>query len=396
MIESLTKPRVRFSYYDNIWHVSLLTELGISVVDGDRGKNYPNGTDFSRQGYCLFLNAKNVTKTGFCFDDVSFISEAKDRALRKGKLVRNDIVVTTRGTVGNIAFYDDSVCYDNMRINSGMVLLRNSSQVIDCRFLYIYLASSKVQQLISSIAFGSAQPQLTVKEILRFKISYPSFLEQQKIAAFLTAVDDKILQLSKKKTLLEQYKKGSMQQIFSQEIRFKDENGDDYPEWRVSKLGSIALITTGSSNRVDSNLDGKFTFFDRSQDVRLSDRYLFDAEAIIVPGEGQAFVPKHFKGKFDLHQRTYAIMDFNPHNGRFLYYSMTYNSDHLNSHAVGSTVKSLRLPMFQKMPIALPPLEEQTKIANFLSALDDKIKQVDKQLKLTNQYKKGLLQQMFV
>ena len=116
-----------------------------------------------------------------------------------------------------------------------------------------------------------------------------------------------------------------MQKIFSQELRFKDENGNEFPRWEVKKLGEIAKITTGSSNREDSNLDGEYTFFDRSQDIRSSNRYLFDAEAIIVPGEGQVFVPKYFKGKFDLHQRTYAIMDFKDIDGIFLFYSISYN-----------------------------------------------------------------------
>lgn len=187
-----------------------------------------------------------------------------------------------------------------------------------------------------------------------------------------------------------------MQKIFSQELRFTDDNGNAFADWEDKKLGDIAKITTGSSNRVDSNLDGEFTFFDRSQDIRSSNRFLFDAEAIIVPGEGQEFIPKHFIGKFDLHQRTYAIMNFENQNGKFLYYSISFNSNHLNSHAVGSTVKSLRLPMFENMPLGLPCLAEQTKIATFLSAIDDKINQCQAQMTNMEVWKKGLLQQLFV
>ena len=143
-------------------------------------------------------------------------------------------------------------------------------------------------------------------------------------------------------------------------------------------------------------MDGPYKFFDRSQDIRTSKRYLFDAEAIIVPGEGKEFIPKHFTGKFDLHQRTYVIINFEGINGKFLYYSISFNSHHLYSHAVGSTVSSLRLPMFVKMPIWLPSLEEQTKIANFLSAIDERSNSVKQQIAQTQQFKKGLLQQMFV
>jgi type I restriction enzyme, S subunit len=244
---------------------------------------------------------------------------------------------------------------------------------------------------------ASGVPSLSKSTIEKIKIIIPSTKEEQtKIADFLTVVDDKIELLASKKQKLMEYKKGVMQKLFSQQLRFKDLNGVDYGDWENVSLGNIAIITTGSSNRIDSNLNGKYTFFDRSQDIRSSDTFIFDAEAIIVPGEGQEFIPKYFKGKFDLHQRTYAIMDFQNQNGIFLFYSIGYNVKHLNSQAVGSTVKSLRLPMFEKMPIYLPNINEQTKIANFLTSLDDKINITDSELSKLKIWKKGLLQQMFV
>jgi type I restriction enzyme S subunit len=160
------------------------------------------------------------------------------------------------------------------------------------------------------------------------------------------------------------------------------------------KLGDISYITTGSSNREDSSLNGEFTFFDRSEDIRTSSRYLFDNEAVIVPGEGQDFVPKHFKGKFDLHQRTYAIMEFKEAIGKFLYYYIGYYRHYFLSQAVGSTVKSLRLPMFQKMPIKLPSINEQQKIVSVLSVADKEIETHQKQLSALKQQKKGLMQQL--
>lgn len=95
-----------------------------AIIDGDRGKNYPKQDEFSDTGYCLFLNAKNVTATGFSFENRMFITKEKDDALHNGKLERGDVVLTTRGTLGNLAFYDDSVPFENVRINSGMVILR--------------------------------------------------------------------------------------------------------------------------------------------------------------------------------------------------------------------------------------------------------------------------------
>ena len=262
-------------------------------------------------------------------------------------------------------------------------------------FLSYYL-NSKRKLDIANLAQGISVVHLYSSQLALLNLNFPTLPEQQKIATFLTAVDEKLQASKQKKSLLEQYKKGVIQKIFSQELQFKDDNGNAFADWEHKKLGDIAKITTGSSNRVDSNLDGEFTFFDRSQDIRSSNRFLFDAEAIIVPGEGQEFIPKHFIGKFDLHQRTYAIMNFENQNGKFLYYSISFNSNHLNSHAVGSTVKSLRLPMFEKMPVGLPCSEEQTKIATFLSTIDEKIIQCQAQITNTEVWKKGLLQGMFV
>src|SRR5699024_1941098 len=159
-------------------------------------------------------------------------------------------------------------------------------------------------------------------------------------------------------------------------------------------LGDISHITTGSSNREDSSLDGAYTFFDRSEDIRTSSRFLYDGEAVIVAGEGQDFVSKYFKGKFDLHQRTYDIMDFKNTFGKFLYYYMGYYRHYFLSQAVGSTVKSLRLPMFTKMPINLPPIKEQQKIAAVLSSADEEIDSLEQKIEALKQDKKALMQQL--
>ena len=177
-----------------------------------------------------------------------------------------------------------------------------------------------------------------------------------------------------------------------QEIRFKEFTD----KWELKKLGDISTITTGSSNREDSILNGEYTFFDRSQDIRTSSRFLFDKEAVIVPGEGQEFIPKYFIGKFDLHQRTYAIFDFRGINGKYLYYHLLNDNKYLQSQAVGSTVKSLRLPMFQSMPIKSPCLDEQTTIANFLSVIETKIQTEKNILDKYHSQKQYLLQNLFI
>ena len=141
------------------WEVEKIGESEVDVLDGDRGNEYPKEKDFAPTGYCLFLSAKNVTKNGFVFLDCSFISKEKDEKLRKGHLDRFDMVITTRGTVGNIAFFDDSVSYDHIRINSGMAILRNNDKSVRHDFLYQLLNSFSITNQIDFFTFGSAQPQ---------------------------------------------------------------------------------------------------------------------------------------------------------------------------------------------------------------------------------------------
>ncbi|VOW30993.1 type I RM modification enzyme [Streptococcus pneumoniae] len=104
------------------------------IIDGDRGKNYPKSDELFSEEYCLFLNTKNVTKNGFSFDTKQFITKTKDKLLRKGKLERYDIVLTTRGTVGNVAYYDELIKYKHLRINSGMVILRPKTPNLNQKF----------------------------------------------------------------------------------------------------------------------------------------------------------------------------------------------------------------------------------------------------------------------
>jgi type I restriction enzyme, S subunit len=342
---------------------------------------------------------------GKTIGDVLSIGSGKDyKHLSKG-----DIPVYGTGgymlSVDKYLYDGESVCIGRKGTIDKPKLLTGKFWTVDTLF-YTHSFKNSLPKFIYAIFQmidwknyneASGVPSLSKSTIEKIEISLPSIAEQTKIANFLTAVDEKITQLTQKHDLLTQYKKGVMQQIFSQELRFKDDDGQDFPEWEDKALGSVAEITTGSSNRIDSTVgDGAHTFFDRSQDIRTSDIYLFDCEAVIVAGEGQEFVPKHFVGKFDLHQRTYAIMSFRNLDGKYLFYYIHQHRGYFLSQAVGSTVKSLRLPMFQKMPVKIPCMKEQTNIANFLTAIDDKIAATQTQLQAVKQYKQGLLQQMFV
>ena len=203
-----------------VWEVKKVVDTDLSIIDGDRGNNYPKSDDFSEDGFCLFLSAKNITKNGFRLDEKQFISEDKDNLLRKGKLKDLDIVITTRGSVGHIA-YNQNIPYKHMRINSGMVILRNDKNTIDQKYLYILFASRVIQKQIETIAFGSAQPQLTVKGINNLKVPLPPIKEQKQIADILSTADNKLEALRAKKEKYETLKKGLLQKLLSGEVRVK-------------------------------------------------------------------------------------------------------------------------------------------------------------------------------
>ena len=151
----------------------------LEIIDGDRGKAYPKKTDFQSSGYCLFLSTKNVRSDGFKFDDCQFITEKKDLELRKGKLRRRDVILTTRGTIGNIGLFDESVPFDEIRINSGMLILRPNEEMILSDYLFEALRSRVVLEQIEEQTSGAAQPQLPIRTLKELRFSIPKSLTEQ-------------------------------------------------------------------------------------------------------------------------------------------------------------------------------------------------------------------------
>ncbi len=202
------------------WNVLKIKDSPIKLIDGDRGVNYPKVSDFTTGGYCLFLSNKNIKNDEFIFSDSQFISKEKDELLRKGRLQKEDVILTTRGTVGSVAFYDKTVSFQNIRINSGMLILR-SFDGIEPIYLYQLLKSSLLKNKFKEIVSGSAQPQLPIRTLEQVFIPIPPEGEQQKIAEILSAVDEKILVNKKLKEKLTQLKKGLSQDLLSGKVRTK-------------------------------------------------------------------------------------------------------------------------------------------------------------------------------
>jgi type I restriction enzyme S subunit len=197
------------------WKECRIADAPFEIIDGDRGTNYPKQDEFNQNGYCLFLNAKNVTTDGFAFDECYFISKEKDEILRKGKLRRNDIVLTTRGTVGNIGFFNERIPYEHIRINSGMVIIRPDLEGILPEYthqLFKYLKGD-----FDVFATGSAQPQLPIRDLKEISFSLPPLPEQRAIAGVLSSLDDKIDLLHRQNKTLEGMAEALWRKMFVEE-----------------------------------------------------------------------------------------------------------------------------------------------------------------------------------
>ncbi|HCE31015.1 MAG: Restriction modification system DNA specificity domain protein [Candidatus Daviesbacteria bacterium GW2011_GWB1_39_5] len=200
------------------WSVSSMLESDIEIIDGDRGVNYPKQHEFYSEGFCLFLSNRNIRNDSFDFSEPIFISQEKDKQLRKGKLNRWDVILTTRGTVGNVAIYDDSIIYDHIRINSGMLIFRAGKSIAP-EFLYYLLKSPLFKERYIQLGSGSAQPQLPIGSLKNLLIPILPQDEQLKIVCQLKTLDLKHYSEIKQIAILKDLKNGLMQDIFSQKVQ---------------------------------------------------------------------------------------------------------------------------------------------------------------------------------
>jgi type I restriction enzyme S subunit len=228
------------------WSVMDFNDEAIKILDGDRGVNYPKNDEFFLEEYCLFLNTSNIDNDEFCFDENQFITQEKDSLLRKGKLKRGDFVLTTRGTVGSFAYYDDSVKYPNVRINSGMIIFRIEKKKIDHSYFYFFMKSKFFKNQIQKFVSGSAQPQLPIRDLKQFKMLLPDIDEQKAIASVVSSIYKKIKFLRKQNIDLKQVVESIFKQWFFA-FSFPTDNGKrqdseigDIPEgWKCCRIGEV-------------------------------------------------------------------------------------------------------------------------------------------------------------
>lgn len=387
MTEHKNTPKLRFPEFTEEWEENTLSKLTQLLKDGTHGthKDVENGA--------WLLSAKNIKNNSIIFDESDRKISYDDyyKIYKNYQLQKDDLLLSIVGTIGRTALVKNPT---DLAFQRSVAVIRFKNQLSSSFFLYLFQTYTFKKKLLRNQVV-SAQPGLYLGDLRKFFINYPNNKEQVKIGNFFSKLDRQIELEEKKLELLEQQKRGYMQKIFSQELRFKDENGNEYPDWKDIKLNSIADIKTGNKNAQDSIENGKYMFFDRSVDIKYLNTFDFDEEAIIYPGEGSQFLPRYFKGKYSLHQRAYSIYNIKV-DPQYLYNYLELQNNHFLKYAVGSTVKSLRMIAFNKLIISSPVMDEQEKIGNFFNKINNLIELQTNKIESLKQRKKGLLQKMFV
>ncbi len=278
----------------------------------------------------------------------------------------------------------------------------------DLNYLLYFFLTKKGKSLLELASPGGAGRNKTLgqKELENLKLIIPEKKEQQKIASFLTAVDEKLQALKKKKSLLDQYKKGVMQKIFSQELRFKADDGSEFPEWDMKKLGDISECLDNLRRPLNDSerqkMQGNYPYWGANNIMDYINDYIFDETIVLLAEDGGNFnefktkpIANLYKGKCWVNNHTHVLRSiYKISTNEFLFYSLVHKD--ITGFVSGGTRAKLTKGEMLKIPILLPSVPEQTKIANFLSAIDEKIHLVHGQIEKMEVWKKGLLQKMFV
>lgn len=406
------QPKIRFKGYTDEWEQRKLKDV-LDVMDGDRGKNYPSSNDFLDNGHTLFLSASNVTKEGFQFTDNQFITENKSNSMGNGKVILNDIILTSRGSIGHTALYSNKIneLYSDIRINSGMLILRSHTQNYPL-FIIQFLKSPIGKRQIDFISFGSAQPQITKKDINNFPIQLPSKEEQIKIGDFFTKLDDIIALHQRKLEALEKTKKSFLQKMFPKkdetkpEIRFSGFTDD----WEQRKLGEIAEFNP------KSQLPDVFEYVDLESVVgttlishRTENRESAPSRAQRLARLGDVFyqtVRPYQKNNYlyDLPYDNYVFStgyaQLRPYGDSYFLLSRIQEERFVSSvldRSTGTSYPAINSTDLSRIELTIPKENyEQQKIGTFFKQLDDTIALHQRQLEVLKNMKTSFLQKMYI
>ena len=401
----MAAPKLRFKEFDGDWTRYKIAEVTEYLVDG---------THFSpktTEGEFKYITSKNIRNDGLDLTNISYISKDEHETIYKRcKVQLGDILLTKDGAnTGNCCL---NTLDEEFSLLSSVAVLRGKKDSFNNNFILQILQSDLGQNTIISSMSGQAITRITLAKLKDYSFFFPELTEQTKIASFLSAVDEKISQLTQKHSLLSQYKQGMMQKLFSQQIRFKADDGSEFGEWEETSLHTFlceSLIKGSKGNKAKKltvKLWGKGVIpkneaFQGSENTQ----YYKRSAGQLIYGKldflncAFGLIPEYLDGfestidapAFDIDNKIvhpYFLIN------RFLQKDFYQKN---GEEADGSRkAKRINQSVFLAMQIGLPSLEEQTKIANFLSAIDQKIEVMAQQIEQAKTWKKGLLQQMFV
>ena len=316
--------------------------------------------------------------------DAFIDQETFDRYRERYSFPENgDILISAAGTIGRLVVYDGSPSYFQ---DSNIVWVANREEKVSNSFLLSCYQNVRWTTEDTTIA------RLYNDNLRNIDITHPTLPEQRKISEFLGAVDARIAQVTRKKALLANYKKGCIQQLFSQSIRFKDDQGNDFPDWEEKRLGEV--LTIGSGKDYKHLEAGEIPVYGTGGLMTHVDEFLYDGESVCIGRKGTIDKPALVEGKFWTVDTLFYTHSFKNALPRFIY--AVFQQINWQVHNEASGVPSLSKSTIERLKITLPHPDEQQKIADFLSAIDTKIDLVAQELEQAKTFKKGLLQQMFV
>jgi type I restriction enzyme S subunit len=412
----MSVPALRFKQDDGsefpIWIGKKIGDFVLSHKGGAPLKP----ADFVKIGNFEVIPKKAISKAGYLKLDETeptFCSERFFEANQRSVVDNTYLITTLRDLVPSGPSIGYIVKYNNNKkyiLAQGVYGIQIDEKLID-DFLIQYSNTDKYRELMQTMMVGSTQVHIRNSDFFNTPFSVPSLKEQIKIANFLTAVDEKITQITQKYDLLTQYKKGVMQQVFSQKLRFKDDDGGDFPEWQEKALGEVGEIVTGKTpSTTDESLwDGDIQFVtptdicEGKYQTNTARTVVEHIKLKVLPEGSIMFTCIASIGKMSLstkpcitNQQINSLIPKSIYNNEYLYYALLSITEFIKSTQSSSTLPIINKTEFSKFIIPIPSKVEQTKIANFLSSIDDKITSTQYQLQAVKQYKQGLLQQMFV
>ncbi|TDR18633.1 restriction endonuclease subunit S [Flavobacterium cheniae] len=376
-------PKLRFPEFDGNWEINQLGKVTeINPKNGILPDNF------------IYIDLESVNNG--ILEKENYISKETAPSRAQRILKKDDILYqTVRPYQKNNLYFDKGT--GNYIASTGYAQLRTKN---NSKFLYQFLHTDKFVSRVLLHCTGTSYPSINSSDLSEIQISLPKPEEQQKIASFLTSVDERLTLLAQQKEKLELYKKGVMQQIFSQKLRFKDENGNNYPDWEEKKLGEIGKFYAGGDLdklKYSKLKNDEFVYPIYANGAGegiygYATTYQYKSNSVTVSGRGNLGFAKVREQKFNAIVRLIVIEPNENIKPKFLEEIINQTK-----FAIESTgVPQLTVPQIKSYKINVPSLIEQQKIASFLSAIDVQIEGVSKKIEQTKLFKKGLLQQMFV